>query len=586
VNSKQEAPLPTNLNDMPTPISIRDLTIHAGDRLLLKQAELDIPAGKINLLLGPSGVGKSLFLKIIAGLLPKKGDVSWAGTVLVGEENARAGTAGVVFQSFALFEEFSAEDNIRFAIAHKEKSNNPNQGNNLSPEQWMTSFGIPGKTRTSVLSGGQRQRLAIARTLAASPPVILFDEPTSGLDRATATAVSHWIQDAQSRFGRTSLVVTHDYQNLTQIADHIFFFDTHAKQIVALPKEQWGTIESRLQSAANQQPQIDRNSPPSVTIPTNQNSVDSQTDDQTQSTRDTPDEPARTPTQSPSVGALSQSPPIASSGTAWASIPIRFFDATTTLFLELIYSAINLFPTWKSPKWGLRFQRQYFGLVMGWSNWIYMGIAGIIVGWVTTHFTFRFLPFRNYTEPLIIENLLSAIGFALYRILVPVIGSILVAAHCGAAVTADIGGKKLAGQLEALRTFGARPRSYIQHSVMWSFLVGMPILVFYSFFVAKIVSQVSFNFTHPEYDLTFWEQYFFKRLELPNSVIYDGTGWTMMKLICCGWVVGYFSYYFGVQEKYSSRDVSRSVTRTILWSTIAVLVIHLVFAFIEFPLPA
>lgn len=562
-------------NPQRLPIRLRGLKIQAADRLLLDQSELTIPAGKINLLLGPSGVGKSLLLKIIAGLLPRDGAVAWQGEVRIGEQIARAGQAGVVFQSFALFEEFSAEDNLRFAIAHRKQT-----GESLSPGQWMQTFGIPPNTRTSVLSGGQRQRLAIARTLANQPAVVLFDEPTSGLDRGTAIKVAAWIQETQRQFGRTSLIVTHDYQNLTSIADRIFFFDTDQKCIIELAAEDWGSIENRLKSAAQNDAEPQRivlGLPAGAAVPESHA-------DGAENPGDVilPDNPADPAIDAKKTSALAPAP--TSSG-SWSGSVALFFDTSAQMVLEMFWSIASLLPTWRNVRWGARFHLQYLGQVMGPSNWLYMTIAGIIIGWVTTHFTFRFLPFRNYTEPLIIENLLSAIGFALYRILVPVIGSILVAAHCGAAVTADIGGKKLAGQLDAMKTFGARPRAYIQHSVMWSFLIGMPLLVFYSFFVAELVSQISFNFTHPEHGLSFWRHYFFKRLELPQTWIYDGTAWTLAKLLCCGWVVGYFSYFFGTSDKYSSRDVSRSVTRTILWSTIGVLIIHLCFAFIEFPVP-
>lgn len=541
-------------------IEVQSLELYAGQRQLLQQDSLSVPAGRISLLLGPSGVGKSLFLKLLAGLLPQNaGEIQWRGDAQVAGKAAQPGTAGVVFQSFALFEEFSAAGNIQFAIGHR--PGNRRGDDDLSAEQWLELFGIPKKTRTSVLSGGQRQRLAIARTMANNPPLILFDEPTSGLDHATAQNVAGWIKQSHDRFGRTSLIVTHDYQNLLAIADQVFFFDAKKREIVPLEESDWDSIPQRLQ--------------------------DSQTGDDSspfrlgQSEEAKPLQNADTTDQNDHSLDEEQD----SLGERIGTTAIHFLDRSTSMLIELFFGLGMLLPLWRSPTWGLRFHRQYLGLVVGLTNWIYMGVAGLIIGWVTTHFTFRFLPFRNYTEPLIIENLLSAIGFAMYRILVPVVGTILVAAHCGAAVTADIGGKKLSGQLDAMKTFGARPRFYLQHSILWSFLIGMPVLVLFAFFVARLVSQISFSFTHPDHGLLFWQQYFHNRLEKPGMVLFDGTGWTVLKLVVCGWVVGYFSYFFGIQEKFSSRDVSRSVTRTILWSTIGVLIVHLVFAFLEFPIP-
>ncbi|MBL8889289.1 MAG: ABC transporter permease [Planctomycetaceae bacterium] len=530
----------------PLPIEVRQLRLQVQEKTLIEQQELHFRPGKINLLLGPSGAGKSLFLKILAGLLEQSTAVSWGGEILIGDRPARVGDAGVVFQSFALFDEFSAEKNIRFALDHRRQ-----KWSHGSATQWLEMFGVPGKTRTTLLSGGQRQRLAIARTMASDRPVVLFDEPTSGLDHANAQRVATWIRQSQQQFGQTSVIVTHDFENLLGIADHVYFFDVADKQIIELPREQWGTIAQRLE----QSPILQK-------------------------------EPAKLG----DLGSLSGSvigngATPESLGAKLGSAVVNFLDTTTWFVVEILRSLWYLIPMWKSGLWGWRFHRQSLGLVIGPANWFYMGIAGVIIGWIATHFTFRFLPFRNYTEPLIIENLLSAIGFATYRILVPIIGTILVAAHCGAAVTAELGGKKLSGQLDAMRSFGVSPRRYLQHSVVWSFLLGMPTLVFFAFFVAQTASQISFNFTHPDHGYSMWRQYYFNRLELPDGWFFDGTWWTLAKLICCGWVVGFFSYYFGSQDKFSQRDVSQAVTRTILWSTIAILVVHLIFAFWEFPLP-
>jgi ABC-type multidrug transport system ATPase subunit/ABC-type transporter Mla maintaining outer membrane lipid asymmetry permease subunit MlaE len=530
----------------PQPIEIRNLKLQVQEKTLIEQGELRFLPGKINLLLGPSGAGKSLLLRIMAGLLDQSSAVAWSGEIRIGDRAARAGAAGVVFQSFALFDEFSAEKNIRFALDHRRQV-----WNHLTASQWLELFGIPGKTRTTLLSGGQRQRLAIARTMASDRPVVLFDEPTSGLDHANAQRVAAWIRQSQQQFGQTSVIVTHDFENLLGIADHVFFFDVAEKQIIELPREQWSTIAERLERSPILQKE--------------------------------PIEIGHLESLSGAV--IGNVGTRTSIGSAFQTATANFLDATTWFFIEILRSLLYLIPMWKSGMWGWRFLRQSLGLVIGPANWFYMGIAGIIIGWIATHFTFRFLPFRNYTEPLIIENLLSAIGFATYRILVPIIGTILVAAHCGAAVTAELGGKKLSGQLDAMRSFGVSPRRYLQHSVVWSFLIGMPVLVFFAFFVAQIASQISFNFTHPEHGYSMWRQYYFNRLELPDNWFYFGTWWTLAKLLCCGWVVGFYSYYFGTQEKLSQRDVSQAVTRTILWSTIAILVVHLIFAFWEFPLP-
>ena len=127
----------------------------------------------------------------------------------------------------------------------------------------------------------------------------------------------------------------------------------------------------------------------------------------------------------------------------------------------LLLGLFSLIPAWRSVKWGLRYQLHYARLVAGPTAWFYMLMAGIIVGFVTTYFIFRFLPFSGYTQPLIVEELLSAMGFSLYRIFIPVLATVMIAARSGAAVTADIGGKQYGNQIDAMQTIGIRPRSYL-----------------------------------------------------------------------------------------------------------------------------
>src|SRR4029077_4498735 len=120
---------------------------------------------------------------------------------------------------------------------------------------------------------------------------------------------------------------------------------------------------------------------------------------------------------------------------------------------------------------------------------LYVALAGIVAGVVATYFTFRFLPYRFITEPLVLENVLDALGFALYRILVPVLITLLVAARCGAAVASDVGGKVQGQQIDAMRTLGINPERYLLTAILYSFLLGTPVLVLLGFAVARFASM-------------------------------------------------------------------------------------------------
>ena len=519
-------------------VELRNLTLRAGGRLLLQQAAAKFMPGKVTLIIGCSGVGKSLLLRILAGEIGKSHpDVSVSGSVQFdGREvldSPGRHSVGVVYQSFALFDELSPADNVRFAQAHRQP-----RPHNSSPapdsRAFLEELQIPTRVRTAALSGGQQQRLAIARTLAYDPDVILYDEPTSGLDVATATQVACLIRETHATHPKTSILVTHDYESLSTIADEIYLLDPETQSLRRIDREDWPALCDQLKR------------------PT----LEEQT-------------------------AGSTSPLLR--WTSWASGSVRDFFETTTRALEAaLLVPWRLLPLWKSPIWGMWYFWHYLRLVAGPSAWLYIAIAGAIIGFVTTHFTFRFLPYANYTEPLLVEDLLNSMGFALHRILVPILATVLIAARCGAAVASDVGGKSFGQQMAALRTFGARPERYLLSGILYAFLIGTPLLLAIGFLAAKVSSLLVFTATHPGRGPSFWHLHFHRELIVPGEILYQGSGWLLAKTLLSAAGIASIAYHRGARPKLSSRDVSTGITSAILWSTLFVLVVHFAFSFFEF----
>ncbi len=517
----------------PLPLSLVDFHIDAGSNVLLTDTTLTIPGGKITVIVGGSGAGKSVLLRALAGLIPREGEtLSWRGTIDLGEESesdppSKTKRVGIVFQQFALFDELSPTENVQFAIDHRSDAAKPPS---QTAAEWLDELGVPSRTRVAGLSGGQKQRLAIARTLAADPQIVLYDEPTSGLDSASGRKVADLIRTTHDAHHRTSIIVTHDYETLIPIADEVLLLDSEQKQLVVVEKSEWSEIPQRMKPVA-----LDRGhtEPP-------------------------------TPTQR-AVEAVDD-----------------FLSATGSAVVAAIRLPVDVLPVFPRARWGVRFLAHYLRLVGGVSAWVYLMLAGLIIGFNATYFTFRFLPFRLYTQPLLIDELLASIGFALYRILVPVLATILIAARCGAAVAADVGVKQYGGQVDALRTLGVKPKSYLLVPIVMAFIVATPMLEWLAFTSARLISLVTFTSTHPTIGPHFWEQHFYRNLDMSGGRWPLGWGWVMLKNVACGVGTAAIGYYRGVSSKHSASDVSSAITSTVLWTTLYVLVVHFVVALIEF----
>ncbi len=450
-------------------LTISNLHVSAAGNELLDDVSLRVPGGKITVLVGGSGAGKSILLRLLAGILPREqSPVYWTGDLRFGDvslESQSHGRTGIVFQQFALFDELTPTANVQFAIDHRAvRSTLPR----YTAVEWLKLLGVPAWPPVAALSGGQKQRLAIARTLAADPEIILYDEPTSGLDAVTGQRVGELIQETQRRFGRTSLVVTHDYETLLPIADEVLLLDSHNTTIVSVPRDQWNQVPERLRAAATQR---------SSASSTPMNGVKgSRTRGVWDKTTDV-------------IG--------------------RFFVGTGATLQAIARLPVDAFPVVPRLRWAGRFLWHYLGLIGGPTACVYLVIAGVIAGFTTTYFTLRFLPFRLYTQPLLIDELLAAIGFALYRILVPILATVLIAARCGAAIAADVGVKQYGGQIDALKTFGIRAPAYLLVPILGAFLIATPILEWLAFTASHWISRLTFVMCYPEIGIHFWYQHFF-----------------------------------------------------------------------------
>lgn len=207
-------------------IAFRGVHKAFGPQKVLDDVNLEIPKGKTTVILGPSGTGKSVFIKLLVGLLkPDQGEIFVGGTEITRLPENRLFDVrkkfGLLFQDGALFDSMNVGANIAFPLErHTSKSAAEIKA---IVAQKLKEVGLPGVEHKfpGELSGGMRKRVGIARALALEPDIVLFDEPNSGLDPVMSDAIDKLIIRLQRDLGLTFVVISHDLDGTFQIADRI-----------------------------------------------------------------------------------------------------------------------------------------------------------------------------------------------------------------------------------------------------------------------------------------------------------------------------------------------------------------------------
>jgi phospholipid/cholesterol/gamma-HCH transport system ATP-binding protein len=213
-------------------IEITDIYKTFGQQVVLKGLSITIPEGKTLVILGRSGVGKSVLLKHIMGLTkPDSGTIVIDGldiTKLKNRELEKARLSmGMLFQGAALFDSMNIEDNVGFYLSQHP---NPETGLPYSAleisekvKKALAMVGLCGteKKNPSELSGGMRKRAALARLIVYRPKLVLYDEPTTGLDPITSMQINQLICQTQKELNATSVVVTHDLTSALVVGDYL-----------------------------------------------------------------------------------------------------------------------------------------------------------------------------------------------------------------------------------------------------------------------------------------------------------------------------------------------------------------------------
>ena len=218
------------------PVVISGLSRAFGAIRALDRLSLEIAPGEFVALLGPSGCGKTTALRILAGF-----ETADSGSVLVNGADVAAVAAakrdmGMVFQSYSLFPNMSALDNVGFGLRMRRM---PGTRRRRQAAELLDMVGLSEHARhyPHQLSGGQQQRVALARALAIEPQVLLLDEPLSALDAKVRLQLREQIRAVQQRLGTTTLFVTHDQEEALSMADRVGVMREGKLEQIAVPDE-------------------------------------------------------------------------------------------------------------------------------------------------------------------------------------------------------------------------------------------------------------------------------------------------------------------------------------------------------------
>ncbi|WP_448191841.1 ATP-binding cassette domain-containing protein [Azospirillum sp. sgz301742] len=502
-------------------LDIAGLTIHRpGGGLLVRDVTFSIKPAEVVLLVGPSGCGKSTIVKLLGGLL-ETGEGGWrvTGRLTCGDrsldladESSHVG--GIVFQDHALFNDLSALENLRIAADH---AGSPPDAALVSDATALLGDIEPRKSIASC-SGGQRQRLAIARTLLANRPVLLFDEPNSGLDVNMARRLGELIRDLCRSMGKPALVVAHHVKDLLPVADRVLLFDTRSRRLVEVPRDA-EIIEAELLKL--------------------------------------------------DAGGGSVAPPPA--GATAGSQPA---PAATRQRRNPWPAAIG---HRSRAYWFSRYLAEYFWeLCVSPLMLVYMGAGALIMGFVSMWFGFHYNSFGGYLKSLLHDETLVGLGLVQGTVAVPLISSILFVARNNAIIAADIGNRVLSSQFKAMENLRITARSYIFSAILINMVAGALMLLVLSLGVASWASMQTWHIQFPQQNFELWRGQFFQKLILDGYRPAPSMAWVLLKVALSALLAGIAAIVIGGGHKESVLEINTAIARSIIVGVTVTLLVHAV----------
>jgi len=223
-------------------IEVKNLRKSFGDKLVINEVSAVMQSGKTNLIIGTSGSGKTVLMKIMVGLMtPDVGEVLYEGKNIVdmGEKELKdiRTQIGMLFQGSALFDSKTVEENVMFPLDMFTKQSKADKRKRVNEVLSRVNLEGSNKKFPSEISGGMKKRVALARAIVLNPKYLFCDEPNSGLDPQTSLVIDKLIKEITLEYNITTVINTHDMNTVMESGDHIVYMHKGNKRWEGSNKE-------------------------------------------------------------------------------------------------------------------------------------------------------------------------------------------------------------------------------------------------------------------------------------------------------------------------------------------------------------